>query len=241
MEVRKILLYLALKYKGDWDKIYRAVELKEDINEKDVKSTFNAFKGNFITILDEEYPAKLKNALHPPFVLFYQGNIDLLKNKNIISVSCSRNVSRIDYHNATQILSNKFDVTYLVGSTKNDMDKEITRYGKPTIAVIGHSLMAKQPLDDYDKFDLVITEVPPNVIEITKDGMMWRTRTIAGLCDKELVISAPKMSGTAVVVNWTLELGKDVLVIPKIEEDLLNTQLLEEGAICCVSPRQLTC
>lgn len=238
-EARGTLLYLALKYQGNWDSIYNAIITKEDIDDEALENTVNAFKGNFITIVDQEYPTKLRQTFKPPFVIFYQGDINLISNENIVSVSCGRNVSREDYRNAEQLLKNDYDLTYLVGSTKNDMDKYVASFSKPTIAVIGHSLMAVQPLNEYEKFDLVLTEIPPNVIDITKEGLMMRTRIISSLCDKELVISAKKYSGTTVIVNQALELGKDVLVVPKLNQNLLNFQLLEEGAIGCTRANQL--
>lgn len=239
MDTRSLLLYLSLKYQGDWEKIYHSIATKEDVDYNEVENTAKAFKGNFITIIDKEYPTVLQRTFRPPFVLFYQGNIDLLNSENIIGVLCGREVRREDYHNAELILNNDLNVTYLVGSAKNDMDKHILTFKKPTIAVLGHSLTARQPLENYESYDLVLTEVPPNVIEITQYTLMYRFRIIAGLCTKELVITAPKKSGVALAVNQTLEIGKDVLVVPKLEPELLNYQLLEEGAIGCVRANQL--
>ena len=66
---RDILLYLTLKYNGDWDKIYNAIKNKEDIDYKDAEKTLDEYPGEYITMLDEEYPAILKQCYKPPFVL----------------------------------------------------------------------------------------------------------------------------------------------------------------------------
>jgi len=238
MEVRKILLYLALKYKGDWNDIYRAVASKEEVDCETLEHTVNSFKDKFITILDEEYPEKLRQSYRPPFVLFYQGDISLLKNENIISVSCTRNPNLQDYHIADEVLKNDLNLTYLIGSLKNDMDKHVLSLKKPTIAVLGHSLMEKQPMEDYDTCDLIITELPPNAF-CTMFTFASRTRIIASLCDKEFVINATLHSGTAIIVSHSLNLGKDVLVAPNVDRETLNFALIEDGAKLCYKPQHL--
>lgn len=45
----------------------------------------------YITIFDVEYPDELKEINCPPFVLFYKGNINLLKEKKLCLVSLENN------------------------------------------------------------------------------------------------------------------------------------------------------
>ena len=66
---RDILLYLTLKYNGDWDKIYDAIRNKEDIDYEDAEKVLDEYPGEYITMLDKEYPAILKQCYKPPFVL----------------------------------------------------------------------------------------------------------------------------------------------------------------------------
>lgn len=233
------LLYYSLKYQGDWHEIYRAVANKEEVDYETLENTVNSFQGKFITILDEEYPEKLRQSFQPPFVLYYQGDISLLKNENIISVSCTRNPNRQDYHIADEVLKNDLNLTYLISSLKNDMDKHVLSLKKPTIAVLGHSLMEKQPMENYDTCDLILTELPPNTLEYSSQTLMARTRIIASLCDKEFVINAMLHSGTAVIVSHSLNLGKDVLVAPNIDRETLNFALMEDGAKLCYKPQHL--
>lgn len=69
LSAREILLYLTLKYKGDWDKIYNAIENKEDIDYEDAERVLDEYPGEYITMVDKEYPALLKQCYKPPFVL----------------------------------------------------------------------------------------------------------------------------------------------------------------------------
>jgi hypothetical protein len=70
MKGRDILLYLAVKYRNNWDAMYEAIKEKELINEEDLKPALEKIKGEVITIIDENYPEELKRTLKPPFVIF---------------------------------------------------------------------------------------------------------------------------------------------------------------------------
>ena len=72
MQARKIIVALAIMHKGDWDKIYQAILKKEYPSEEEMEELVSSYKGNYITILDEEYPKRLKEGYKPPFVLFYE-------------------------------------------------------------------------------------------------------------------------------------------------------------------------
>ncbi|WP_368486788.1 DNA-processing protein DprA [Spiroplasma sp. DGKH1] len=78
--MNKVLLYFALKYHGDWDQIYQALERKEKISFEALDTFEVKIKCQYITILDPQYPPTLKSIYKPPFVLFYYGDFRLLQN-----------------------------------------------------------------------------------------------------------------------------------------------------------------
>jgi DNA processing protein len=92
MKARDILIYLAIKYSGDWSLIYQAIKNKEKVDLEDVEIVCKKYQNSVITIMDKDYPLKLKNIYHPPFVIFYKGDKSLL-NMNIISLVGSRDVN----------------------------------------------------------------------------------------------------------------------------------------------------
>ncbi len=68
MKAREILIALWIKHKQDWDKMY------EDIANKNIDDNLEKYLENvdteeFVTILDADYPEKLKHRYHPPFVI----------------------------------------------------------------------------------------------------------------------------------------------------------------------------
>ena len=85
MTLRERLIALSVMKNGNWSKMYDI--LKDDIHlksltEEEIKSSLLKIgKINVITILDETYPEGLKEMIRPPFVLYYQGDLTLLKKK----------------------------------------------------------------------------------------------------------------------------------------------------------------
>ena len=73
--MREQILYYAVKYKGEWKYIQKAIEA----NEPWEKIEYN---GNFVTVLDKEYPEKLRKLQYAPWILFYEGNLALLDRKS---------------------------------------------------------------------------------------------------------------------------------------------------------------
>ena len=72
MDKRKKLATLSVMYQGDWDTIAKA--LQDDVQAIDIP-----IKDSYITIYDSEYPDSLRKLRFPPWVLFYCGNISLLR------------------------------------------------------------------------------------------------------------------------------------------------------------------
>jgi DNA processing protein len=81
--MKDILLFFTIKYNGNWNKIYSALEAKEKVFIEDVVKESQSTKENFVTIMDESYPENFKQANKPPFVIFYRGELDLLNDKCI--------------------------------------------------------------------------------------------------------------------------------------------------------------
>lgn len=68
MTARERLIALHIKYEGDWDAIY------ENIRDKNIpddleKCVEDVDLDMYCTILDEDYPQRLKQRFKPPFVI----------------------------------------------------------------------------------------------------------------------------------------------------------------------------
>ena len=69
---RLILIYLAIKFEGDYNKIMLALQNYDYyFPVEDVFKAYKSLKCKALTFLDYDYPEKLKQMWHPPLVLFY--------------------------------------------------------------------------------------------------------------------------------------------------------------------------
>lgn len=65
-QARDILIYLHLKYHGDWDRIYQDIKDKEYVDDFIISKDLTE---KFVTIIDEEYPKDLRNIVKPSFAI----------------------------------------------------------------------------------------------------------------------------------------------------------------------------
>lgn len=72
--MNEVLLFFILKYKGNWLKIYKALEEKEIIGLNQLIEVESKINTHFISIIDGGYPKLLKQIYMPPFGLFTLGN-----------------------------------------------------------------------------------------------------------------------------------------------------------------------
>ena len=83
-----ILLTLAINHKGNWMEVYDSLQIKEDMNMKQVLENQAMLKNNncgFTTLINEEYPQNLKTIYKPPFGVFYKGDAEAIKGQNAIN------------------------------------------------------------------------------------------------------------------------------------------------------------
>lgn len=182
-------------------------------------------KINFITIEDNNYPAILKNIENAPIFLYTLGNENLLKQESITIVG-SRRCSEYgkNMSQAFSYLLAKNNITIVSGLAQG-IDSYahegcLLASGK-TIAVIATGIDIIYPKENkklaeeiIKKDGLIISEYPlgtrPN-----KNNFPRRNRIISGLSKGVLVIEAGEKSGALITVNYALEQGKEVYVIPR--------------------------
>lgn len=198
-----------------------------------------------VDINSKFYPERLRNISSPPKQLYCLGNLELLNYKNNIAIIGSRNCSSYGERAAKDFAFNlaKNNVCIVSGLAKGiDSFSHIgtlNAKGK-TIAVLGSGLDNIYPKENKKLFQniikndgLVITEYPLGTLAL-KQNFPARNRIISGLSDAILVIEARKNSGTNITVDFALEQGKDVFVVPgsiySKTSDGTN-YLITEGAI----------
>lgn len=81
----EILLYLSLKYFGEWMAIYDSLQKKEELKVYDIKKAVNEVDADWITLISSDYPKNLKSIYKPPFGVFNYGKTKLL-HQNMVTI-----------------------------------------------------------------------------------------------------------------------------------------------------------
>lgn len=211
--MRKQILYYAVHYDGNWKKIEQAYltnEYWEPMN----------YPCSYITIFDTQYPEQLRRLTYAPWILFYEGDITLLKECGC-GVVGSRNASEYGRHvcqHVVDILKVKYTI---VSGVAKGIDGVAHRSALThhTIGVIGCGLNVIYPAEHNVLYEtikahhLLISEYPLNSRPYAYH-FPWRNRIIAALSHSIVVIEATKRSGSMLTVNEALTMDIPVYCIP---------------------------
>lgn len=223
-ESRDSIIAIVLKYKGDWNLIYRGIRQREEV-EEEYYALIEKLKCKTTTMIDEDYPPFLKQVHHPPFVLFYYGDISLIANYyNNISVVGSRDFSEYGKDITEKIVGDLSKRGYvIISGLAKGIDgiahRSAIDSGGKTIAVLGCGIDYCYPIENQDLYDLIkkdhllISEYPFDTPP-QPSNFPFRNRIIAALSKTVLVTEAGPKSGTLVTASLALFLNADVMCVP---------------------------
>ena len=228
-----VLIYFAIKYNGNWDLIYQALEKKEKIPVEEMKKTEEQIlreKWNLITILDSDYPNKLKTAYKPPFVLWCKGDKDILKEK-LITISGNE----LDVNSQTRIknfLPKVLEKCLIITASFKGVDEKVIEQSeeKPVVFVLANGLNKPYINGKTKSNDLFISEYPPESV-FKKEHVSQRNRIISAFGEALVLINSKKNSGINSLITNFLNLGKDVYCFPgdgSLNDG--NSHLIKQGA-----------
>ena len=180
---------------------------------------------DIISIQDEQYPTNLKQIYNPPICIYIKGN------KNILNTVCIAIIGCRDCSNYGKQIAQKisYDLASCNINIVSGLAKGIDSYahlgalyskGKTT-AIFGTGLDIIYPKENQYLVDkilrtdgAIISEYPlgtkPNKINFPA-----RNRIISGLSKGIVVVEAKNRSGSLITVDFALEQGRDVFVIPR--------------------------
>ena len=229
----ELLIGLNNHFNGDWNKVFKAIEEKKDIEG----SWLELSKSPTITLLDSDYPLSLKQVYQPPFVLYYKGDIKLLSSKSYIRLAIS---ARRETHE--HLL---FRVQSDIRSLPQNIvivtsDKRIAEYAlagsKPHKVILVKACgMDNEPprLDIWIEMKviqnggLVVTHLPDNACAAPAEFLI-KNKIISGIADGLLIVDA----SSPMLTSLCLANGKEVMAYPTFPQynNSINNTLISEGA-----------
>ncbi|MGZ9413316.1 DNA-processing protein DprA [Mycoplasma sp. 480] len=236
--MNNILIYFAIKYSGNFMEIYNALKTLEKVPEEELEKIDDLVKSKeikAITIMDEEYPESFKILTNPPFVIFYEGNIELLKREWKMTLTGDFHNEKIDEF-LNQSLPEVIKRHTLVTCYYKNLDMKINDFYKlkqgETIYISANGLNNPYFANkvDLDEKTLIISEYPNNV-NISKNKLRNRNRLVAALSDALIIYSSKTKSGIMNLVSNFLNVGKEVYCFPgDFSEEDGNSSLIKQGA-----------
>lgn len=176
-----------------------------------------------LTIIDPAYPASLREIFCPPLVLFYAGDLSLLKRPRLGIVG-ARDASAYGVGVLRgflpEIVKHRLVVVSGLARGIDGLSHRVTlECGGMTIGVIGCGLDRCYPAENHQlqaavaSRGLVLSEYgrgePPLAFHFPE-----RNRIIAGLVQTLLVVEAKRRSGSLITANLALDENRNVCAVP---------------------------
>lgn len=241
MKAREILLYLAVKYNGDYEKMLDAIKQKEKVDPSLLTEAITSIKSNYVTLIDPDYPKCLKSIMRPPLVLFYYGDLSLVSDEmKCLSIVGSREMSSYGQKITEDIIVGLENRYYIVSGMAKGIDSiahfSAIKYGLKTVGVLGCGIDYIYPKENIELYELMkkehllISEYP-NLVGPDKDHFPFRNRIIAAMSKGLLITEAKKRSGTMITASYAISQGKEVMCVPyDAYSDSANNKLIKDGA-----------
>ncbi|MDE5991333.1 MAG: DNA-processing protein DprA [Clostridia bacterium] len=208
-----------------FDSVERPSELYVDytLADKMIESMQRQGVG-LITILDEDYPPRLKDIYDPPLTIYYKGERSLLNNENLLAVVGTRRVTAYG-KNVMQnfipvfIRSGLCIVSGLARGVDSIGHKMCVENNTKTIAVVANGLDICYPHEniglqnDIINNGIVISEYPLGTKPL-QFHFPERNRIISGLSKAVFIPEAGDKSGSLITADDAIDQGRDLFVVP---------------------------
>lgn len=175
-----------------------------------------------ITIVDDEYPETLRCYDDAPLILYYKGNVELLKTPcfGVVGTRFPTKYGIRVTEDFVAKLSKRFTIVSGMARGIDSCAHRTTLNEKGnTIAVLGCGVDVIYPPENRQLYhDIVENGLIISEYDIGENANSHnfpaRNRIISGLSRAILITEAGEKSGTILTLNYALEQGKDVFCVP---------------------------
>lgn len=176
-----------------------------------------------IALVEDAYPAMLKEIIDPPLALFFRGDLTILQ-RPMVAVVGSRRASAYGV-NAARELSRQLVAAgvAVVSGLARGIDaaahEASLESGGATIAILGTGIDIVYPrshrrlMRRIETEGLVLTEFPPGTPPIAPNFPV-RNRVISGLSLGTVIVEATSRSGSLITARMAAEQGREVFAVP---------------------------
>ena len=220
--MRNVILYFALKYNGNFEKIYQALKNKEPMNNELFEKLKSKLNSNYVTLLDENYPKNLKSIKCPPFVLFYKGDLNLLKYKNIVILGSQLHTAESikTTHHLLPDITNKGYVIISdhLTSSSQCIYKTVYDHGARSVLFIPNMEFYDNNIDYALQIaDLIISECPFKSENHHETVMMYRI--LIGISNNIIIseydIDTNNDFNVILAIKYSIDDNKSIYCVPK--------------------------
>ena len=194
------------------------------LNEiKEFKNYLNKEGIGYIVYTSTDYPKSLENIREKPYILFYKGNKELLKDKTggiVGSRNCTNYGREVTTRITKELCTNGVTIVSGVAMGIDSVAHKVAvDEGGRTIGVLGCGIdivypkINKKLYSDIERTGLLLSEFMPGT-EPKGYNFPQRNRIISGLSERLVVIEASLKSGSLITVDYALEEGKSIMAIP---------------------------
>ncbi|MDR0795453.1 MAG: DNA-processing protein DprA [Tannerella sp.] len=177
------------------------------------------------SIVDENYPVRLRECQDAPVVFFYRGNADLHAQR-IISIVGTRNATEYGRNMCDLLIKDLSEMApdvLIVSGLAYGIDicahRSALKYGLPTVAVLAHGLdriypalhrnTAAEMIKNGGVLTDFLSETNPD-----RENFLRRNRLIAGVADATIVVESAEKGGALVTTDIAFSYGRDVFAFP---------------------------
>lgn len=204
-----------------------------------------------VTILDDDYPERLKTIPDAPFFLFIRGRLPAGDGPSVAVIG-ARECSEYGKYVARELGAalGRYGVTVVSGMAKgiDGISQEAAlNAGGVSLGVLGSGVDVCYPAQNRGLYGRLleggaVLSIYPNQTPALPRNFPPRNRIVSGLADAVVVVEARVKSGTLITVDMALEQGRDVYALPGRATDPLSggcNRLIRQGAGLVSSPEEL--
>ncbi len=231
-EMKKVILHFALKYRGNWEKIYEAIKAREDVTIEEIENLREKYNDNFISIIDDDYPDNFKNIYMPPLTIFFVGNKSLLSNSDSI-ISLWGDTSYEQFVKSNLKTNKVYAINY--SSDQQDNIVKILEAGYKLILISNeYNTNDLGFIANYDNL-LFLTEIPFDTKKADIDVEQTIERMLLGV-SKQSIMLGDKRIHTFEYLEPLFKFEKRHMIVTDLEGfsqseiDRFNIKLYQQNA-----------